>query len=113
MPFRTRLVGLFAALAVGLPLAAAAQASGALYGVTLDRVTKPERLAAALSALPERATTRIYFDTHEPASLYKPALTQLHPVSGIMGELLDSSQEKAISAEALKSRVEEYTAGLG
>ena len=92
---------------------ASASASPPLFGITLDRVTRPERLAASLAALPERPTTRVYFDTHEGASFYKPALTRLHPVSGIMGELLDSSQEKAISTEALRARVEEYTAGLG
>jgi hypothetical protein len=93
------------AVALAAP-AAAAQGAVALFGITLDRVTHPERIAAALSALPDRPVTRVYFDTHEPA------LTQIHPVSAVMGELLDSSQEKAISAESLRARVQEYLAAL-
>jgi len=91
---------------------AGAHAAAPLYGVTLDHVNHPERLASALAALPERPTTRVYFDTQEPATAYRPALERLHPVSAIMGELLDSSQEKAISTAALDARVEEYLATL-
>jgi hypothetical protein len=94
-------------------VAPAARAATPVFGVTLDRVTRPERLAASLGALPERPTTRVYFDTHEPAAYYRPALTQIHPVSAVMGELLDSSQEKAISTDALRARVQEYTSTLG
>jgi hypothetical protein len=89
-----------------------AQATAPIYGLTIDRVTHPEKLAAALAKLPEGPTTRVYFDTHEPASAYRPALTLLHPVSAIMGELLDSSQEKSISTEALRTRVQEYVSTL-
>jgi hypothetical protein len=101
---------LVALLALGTP---AAHAAVPVFGVTLDRVTHPEQLASSLASLPERPTTRVYFDTHERASYYKPALTLIHPVSGVMGELLDSSQEKAISTEALRARVQEYTSTLG
>ncbi len=99
------------ALALAGPTTAAA--AQPLYGITLDRVTKPARLAAALGALPERPTTRVYFDTREHAAFYQPALEQIHPVSDVMGELLDSSDEKAISTEALAAHVHEYVTALG
>jgi hypothetical protein len=106
---------LLPSLVGGLVLLASAATDGVaspLYGVTLDRVPHAEKLAGALARLPQRPTTRVYFDTHERASYYMPALTQIHPVSAVMGELLDSSQEKAISTEALRSRVQEYTTTL-
>jgi hypothetical protein len=113
MPPR-RTAGPALVLAALLALApAAAEGAVPLFGITLDRVTRPERLAASLASLPERPTTRVYFDTHEPASFYGGALAQIHPVSGVMGELLDSSQEKQISTEALHSRVQEYVSTLG
>ena len=99
------------AIAVAATLAGpavGARAAAPIYGVTLDRVAHPERLASALAALPERPTTRVYFDTREPASYYRPALTRIHAVSGVMGELVDSSQEQAVSTEALTARVHEY-----
>jgi hypothetical protein len=96
------------ALGPGIPGAAAAP----LFGITIDRVSRPERLASTLGALPQRPTSRVYFDTHERAAYYEPALRQIHAVSGVMGELLDSSQEKSISTEALTERVGEYVATL-
>jgi hypothetical protein len=110
---RTRRLALLAALAGAAAAASAAHAAGApLYGVTIDRIAKAPRIAQALAALPERATTRVYFEPHQPASSYAPALAQIHAVSDVMGELLDSSDETALSNEALQERVEEYLAKL-
>ncbi|MGO9487470.1 MAG: hypothetical protein ACLQBB_00400, partial [Solirubrobacteraceae bacterium] len=64
-------------------------------------------------ALPRRPTARVYFDVHEPAGYYLPALGQIHAVSSVMGELLDSSDEKAISTVAFQARVQSYLATLG
>ena len=112
MPTRPTARLAIAAALLFASLTAGANASTPIYGVTLDRVTHPERLASALAALPQRPTTRVYFDTHEPASYYRPALSRIHAVSAVMGELLDSSQEKAISTEALQARVAQYVSTL-
>ncbi len=92
--------------------AGAAAADAPLYGVTVDRVSKLKDMVAALGALPERATTRIYFDVHEPASYYAGPLAQIDGVSGAMGELLDSSDEQSITVSAFQERVESYLSTL-
>lgn len=95
-------------------VASARGAPGApLFGVTLDEITHLEGLIAGLAALPVRPTTRVYFNVHEPASYYATALEQLDSVSGVMGELLDSSDEKAISVAAFQTRTESFLEALG
>jgi hypothetical protein len=84
-----------------------------LYGVTIDQITHLQPLISSLAALPERPTTRVYFGVHEAASYYAQALQQLDPVTGVMGELLDSSDEKAISVGAFQERTESYLSALG
>ena len=106
----------FAAVAASLGAALAAAGAHAqaapLYGVTIDKLAKAPRIAETLSAEPQRATTRVYFEPHRPASDYAPALAQIHAVSAVMGELLDSSDEKSVSTEAFQARVEEYLGAL-
>jgi hypothetical protein len=84
-----------------------------LYGVTVDDVSDIRQIAAGLRNLPEVPTTRLYFDTKEPAMYYAPAVAALRPVSYLMGELLDSSDEKSISAAAYNTRVKSYLAAFG
>src|SRR5579871_1186836 len=103
---------LAASLAAVLAVGASRAAASPLYGVTIDRIAKAPRIAQALAALPERATTRVYFEPDQPASYYATALAQIHAVSGVMGELLDSSDETSLSTEAFQSHVEEYLAKL-
>ncbi len=80
---------------------ALATAPGApLYGVTIDS-SRTGRHARSLAALPSRPTTRVYFNAHEPASHYVPALARIDGVSAVMGELLDSSEEKWIIDRSL------------
>jgi len=93
--------------------AAAGAVDSPLYGVTVDRVTHLESLVSSLAALPERPTTRVYFDVREPASYYAQAVTEIGSVSGVMGELLDSSDEQSISTEAFQTHVESYLHTLG
>src|SRR5664280_1642384 len=71
--------------------------SPVLYGITIDEVGHLEEIVGSLATLPYRPTTRVYFDAQQPAQYYAPALAQIHSVSGVMGELLDSSDEKSIS----------------
>jgi hypothetical protein len=90
----------------------ASAASQPLLGVTIDRISQLRSMASALAALPHRATTRVYFDVHEPAGYYASAVASLHGASAIMGEPLDSSDETSISTAALRARVQEYLAAL-
>ncbi len=99
--------------AVLLALAPPAAANTPLFGVTVDRVPHPDRIAAALARLPERPTTRIYFDVHEPAGYYATAVHEIGAVSGVMGELLDSSDERRIATAQLDARVRSYLEELG
>jgi hypothetical protein len=84
-----------------------------LYGVTADDVTSPAELVAGARHLPDRPTTRIYFDVSEPPGHYAAAVRRLHPVSYLMGELLDSSDEKRISVAAYRQRVQAYLDAFG
>lgn len=85
----------------------------AVYGVTIDRITGISKVVAAEKSLPERPTTRVYFDVSEPASYYASAVPVLHAVSQVMGELLDSSDATSISTSAYQARVEDYLDTLG
>ncbi len=84
-----------------------------LYGVTLDDVTNIGQIVAGLRSLPEAPTARIYFDVREPAGYYTAAVNALRPVSYLMGELLDSSDETHIAAPAYNKRVRSYLAAFG
>jgi hypothetical protein len=111
-----RLARVLACMCVAAPLltgASPASAGEPLYGVTLDQIAHPERLAEMLAALSERPTTRVYLDRREPASYYRAALLQIHRVSGVMGELLDSSDEAGVSVKAFQSRTLSYLTTLG
>ncbi len=87
--------------------------SSPLYGVTIDRITGIDKVVAAEKSLPQRPTTRVYFDVSEPATYYASAVPLLHTVSRVMGELLDSSDAISISTTAFQTRVEDYLATLG
>lgn len=84
-----------------------------LYGVTVDDVTNADQIAASLRRLPEKPTTRLYFDVSNPPGYYAAAIRKLRGVSYLMGELLDSSQESLISVAAYRARVKAYLAAFG
>ena len=90
-----------------------ATTAGPLYGMTVNTVRGIAKVVAFDRSLPVRPTTRIYFNSAEPASAYAPAVTQLHPVSQVMGELLDSGEAAAMTPGAFQARVEDYLATLG
>jgi hypothetical protein len=109
---RAALIAVACAFAA-VPCGSAAGASAPpLFGVTVDRVAKVSRISEALAALPERPTTRVYFEPHQKASQYAPALAQIDRVSAVMGELLDSSDEKSLSVEAFQAHAQEYVSTL-
>jgi hypothetical protein len=84
-----------------------------LYGTTADDVSNVTSTVAGVQNLPQAPTTRLYFDVGEPASYYTAAINALRPVSYIMGELLDSSDETSISTSAYNTRVNSYLAAFG
>jgi hypothetical protein len=86
---------------------------GTLYGVTADRISGLSQLVAGARHLPDRPVTRLYFDAAEPPAYYGGAVTALRPVSYLMGELLDSSDEARISLAAYRVRVRAYLAAFG
>jgi hypothetical protein len=96
------------------PNVAAAQPSAEpLYGVTIDSIGQIKTIVSAERSLPNRPTTRVYFSASEPASYYRAAVDELHPVSNVMGELLDSSDATHITTSAFQTRVESYLTTLG
>lgn len=120
--------GLVALAIIGLPVASAVPsrprtaATGAaqkqrlpspLYGLTLDDIGNVGQVVDAVRHLPDKPTSRVYFDTHEPAQYYAGALRALHPVSYVMGELLDSSNTAHITTAAYARRVASYLSVLG
>ena len=84
-----------------------------LYGATVDDVSNMTSTVAGLQNLPQVPTTRLYFDVSEPASYYTDSINALRPVSYIVGELLDSSDETSVSTSAYDARVKSYLAAFG
>ena len=108
-----------AALVVVLPLrtpgagAAPRAVPDPLYGVTVDTIGNLSQVVAGAQHLAHMPVTRVYFNVHEPASYYASALRALSPYSYVMGELLDSSDERHIGVTAFNRRVKSYVATLG
>jgi len=84
-----------------------------LYGVTVDDVANVANIVASSQNLARKPTTRIVFDENVKASYYTTAVSQLQPVSYLMGEILDSSYVKSYTAQAYHDRVAEYLAAFG
>jgi hypothetical protein len=101
------LAGAASLATIAAPTAGARNATP-LWGVTVDRISHLQDLTNSLAALPAPPTTRVYFDVHEPAAYYAQAVTAIAGVSAVMGELLDSSDEKHISVAAFQARTEAY-----
>jgi hypothetical protein len=84
-----------------------------VYGVTVDRTTDLPAMLAALRALPRRPTVRVYFDVRRPTSHYSRAVARIARAGPVMGELLDSSDERSISVARLRARARSYMRVLG
>jgi hypothetical protein len=83
-----------------------------LAGVTVDDTSDISGIISAERRLPIRPVTRLYLDVTQPPSAYAPAIKVLRPVSYLMGELLDSSDETRISAAGYQRRVREYVSSF-
>lgn len=95
------------------PTNPAAANSGKIYGVTVDSVTDTAGIVGSLQKLAHKATTRIVFDEGQPASAYATAASQIHNVSFVMGEILDSFYVKSITAANYVTRTNDYLNTLG
>lgn len=84
-----------------------------LYGVTIDDIQDIDAIVTSLKKLPVKPTVRIVFDEQMPAEHYKEALTKLHPIAYVMGELLDSCPFSKYSIKKHKKRVNAYVRELG
>ena len=87
--------------------------SDKIYGVTIDAVGNLNKIVTSLSNLKVRPTTRIVFDEWQPATNYTNAVNQIHNVSYIMGEILDSYYMHEYTVNQYKNRVKEYLGVLG
>lgn len=92
----------------------AATVPNPVYGVTVDNLDNATvgEIVANEQTLPAKPTTRVYFDVNEPASYYSGTLPQVHAHSYTMGELLDSSDEQAISVSGVTTRAQSYWSTL-
>jgi len=91
---------------------AAGPAPSRVYGVTVDDISNLAAVVASLSALPHRATARIVFDEGQPPSQYSSAAQQIHAVSDVMGEILDSQFVANVSVAEYQKRTQDYLAAL-
>lgn len=79
-----------------------------IYGVTIDSVENISAIIKSLKSLNFKPTARIVFDENVEASKYVNAVQQIHKVSFVMGEILDSYYVKNISTDKYSSRMKEY-----
>jgi hypothetical protein len=79
-----------------------------VWGVTIDGVNNLSTIVISLSNLCKKPTTRIVFDENVPATDYVTAINQIHPVSFIMGELLDSYYMNTYNLTQYVARTNEY-----
>ncbi|MBI5402044.1 MAG: T9SS type A sorting domain-containing protein [Ignavibacteriae bacterium] len=84
-----------------------------MWGVTIDAVGGLNAVVTSLQNLCKKPTTRIVFDEFIPASDYVNAVNQIHNVSFIMGELLDSYYMNQYSLAQYVARTNEYVNLLG
>jgi hypothetical protein len=84
-----------------------------VYGVTVDQISDTAGIVDSLSKLAFKPTARIVFDEGQNASTYANAAAQIHNVSFIMGEILDSFYVKNITTADYLARTKDYMDTLG
>ncbi len=84
-----------------------------IWGVTVDRIDHVRAVVESLRKLPARPMTRVVFDESVPPREYRDAVAEIHAVSAVMGELLDSSAMKEMSLEKHRRRTSQYLSTLG
>jgi hypothetical protein len=84
-----------------------------VYGVTIDGIDNLSSIITSLSGLCKKPTTRIVFDENVAATNYQNAVNQIHNVSFIMGEILDSYYMNTYNLSQYVARTNEYLNLLG
>lgn len=84
-----------------------------VWGVTIDGISNLSTIVTSLQHLCKKPTTRIVFDEGVAATSYQTAVNQIHPVSFIMGELLDSYYMSSYNLSQYVARTHEYLNLLG
>ena len=84
-----------------------------LWGVTLDDVSDTAPIVASLEALPTKPTARVVFDPKTTPADYASAISALHPVSYLMGELVDSSAAKSYSVASYQEKTAKFVNAFG
>lgn len=89
------------------------------WGVTIDNGSDDARADAIVSAARTAQTStgstlfsRIVFDKNASTSTYAPLVHRLRPVSYLMGEVVDSSDMRKLSASAYAERTKRYVAAF-
>jgi hypothetical protein len=82
--------------------------SNKVWGVTIDAISNLSTIVTSLQNLCKKPTTRIVFDENVPATNYQTAVNQIHNVSFIMGELLDSYYMNTYNLAQYVARTNEY-----
>ena len=84
-----------------------------VYGLTLDAIDSLSDIVNALKGLSHKPTTRIVLDEGQTSAYYKTAAAQIHAVSFVMGEILDSFYMKSVTPAQYSARTTELMNGLG
>jgi hypothetical protein len=84
-----------------------------LYGITLDAVDHLPDILTSLRSLARMPTTRIVFDEFVAPSYYATAVSAIHDVSYVMGEILDSFYMKQYTLADYSKRTTDYLNALG
>jgi hypothetical protein len=84
-----------------------------VYGLTLDNVSGLSNIISSLSGLCKKPTTRIVFDEWVAARYYQNPVNQIHTVSFIMGEILDSYYMNQYNLQQYTERTQNYLDTLG
>ncbi len=100
-------------IAPNLFLAHPSSDSTQIYGVTIDATNNIHQITVALSKHSKKMTARIVFDDGIPSTNYSKPIEQIHKVSYIMGELLDSYGFSKYSLKQYEDRVNDYVNTLG
>jgi hypothetical protein len=100
-------------LGFALPWVANPAFRAPIYGVTVDDVSNPPDIVESLKRLSHKATTRIVFNLHVPASRYVAASSKIHAVSYVMGEIVDSFFMAKYGVEDYLTRTSNYLKTLG
>ncbi|MBI5532557.1 MAG: hypothetical protein HY898_07570 [Deltaproteobacteria bacterium] len=84
-----------------------------VYGVTIDDVSGMADILDSLQKLSHKPTARVVFDEFVPAADYQDPVSQIHAVSFVMGEILDSEFVDQVTVAEYSARTAEYLSALG